>query len=76
MTKTDPKNNIQKSYSAYGKVLGLLIQAIILMTFFALVGNWADKYFEHKVKFLTIVGVFIGMAIGFYNLIKNSLKEK
>jgi F0F1-type ATP synthase assembly protein I len=45
------------------------------MLVFAFAGNWADKYFQHKMKFLTILGVFLGMSVGFYNLIKNGLDK-
>jgi F0F1-type ATP synthase assembly protein I len=75
MAKSPQNNDLKKGYTAYGKILSLLFQAIILMLVFAFAGNWADKYFQHKMKFLTILGVFLGMSVGFYNLIKNGLDK-
>lgn len=71
MTEPKPDNDLKNSYAKYSKVLGLLIQLIIFMLLFTYLGNWIDKHFAHKIPFLTIIGVFIGMGIGFYNLIKN-----
>ena len=76
---TDPKINkeeITSSYAKYSKVLGLMVQIIIFMLIFNFLGNWIDKHFSHKVPYLTVIGVFIGITIGFYNLIKNFIKEK
>jgi F0F1-type ATP synthase assembly protein I len=75
MNEKEPNNDLNKSYSAYSKVLSLLIQVIIFMVIFAFSGNWLDNYFVHKIPYLTILGVFLGMGLGFYNLIKNSLKD-
>jgi F0F1-type ATP synthase assembly protein I len=76
MTDSEPNNDLKKGYAKYTKVLGLLFQLIILMLIFTFLGNWTDKHFAHKVPYLTIIGVFIGMIIGFYNLIKNSIQDK
>ena len=76
---TDPKQDkeeLTSSYAKYSKIFGLLVQLVIFMLIFTFLGNWVDKHFAHKVPYLTIVGVFIGMAIGFYNLIKNFMREK
>ncbi|MGD9898374.1 MAG: AtpZ/AtpI family protein [Calditrichaceae bacterium] len=37
--------------------------------FFAVAGNWVDKKFDHQPLFL-IIGVFVGLILGFYNMIK------
>jgi F0F1-type ATP synthase assembly protein I len=75
MNEKEPNNDLNKSYSAYSKVLSLLIQLIVFMVIFTFSGNWLDSYFVHKIPYLTILGVFLGMGLGFYNLIKNSLKD-
>jgi F0F1-type ATP synthase assembly protein I len=76
MTESDSNNDLKNGYAKYSKVLGLLIQLIIFMLIFTFLGNWIDQHYAHKIPYLTILGVFIGMAIGFYNLIKNSIQDK
>lgn len=76
MTESPPNNDLKKSYTKYTKVLVMLFQIIILMLIFTFLGNWIDKKYEHKTPYLTIIGVFFGMGIGFYNMIKNAFKEK
>jgi len=70
------KEELTNSYAKYSKIFGLLVQLIIFMLIFTFSGNWVDKHYAHKIPYLTVVGVFIGMTIGFYNLIKNFMKEK
>jgi F0F1-type ATP synthase assembly protein I len=76
MIESEPNNDLKNGYAKYSKVLGLLIQLIVFMLIFTFSGSWIDKYYAHKIPYLTILGVFIGMAIGFYNLIKNSIQDK
>ncbi len=76
MTNSEPNNDLKNGYAKYSKIIGLLIQIILFMLIFTYLGNWADKHYIHKVPYLTIIGVFIGMAIGFYNLIKNFTQDK
>ncbi len=76
MTESPPNNDLKKSYTKYTKVLVMLFQIIILMLIFTFLGNWIDKKYEHKTPYLTIIGVFVGMGIGFYNMIKNAFNEK
>jgi hypothetical protein len=76
MTLEKPDTDLQKSYSKYAKFMGLLIAIIVLMLVFTYAGIWADKYFHLKKPILTIIGLFIGLIIGFYNLIRGILKEK
>jgi F0F1-type ATP synthase assembly protein I len=76
MTELDSNNDIKKGYAKYSKVFGLLIQLIIFMLLFTYLGSWIDKHYAHKIPYLTIIGVFIGMVIGFYNLIKNFTQDK
>jgi hypothetical protein len=71
MTESPPNNDLKNGYAKYSKVFGLLIQLIVFMLIFTFSGSWIDKYYAHKTPYLTILGVFIGMAIGFYNLINN-----
>lgn len=74
LKKTD--TDLQKSYSKYAKYMGLLIAMIVLMLVFTYAGIWVDKHFLLKKPIFTIIGVFIGLSIGFYNLIRGILKEK
>jgi len=76
MTESTPNNDLKKSYTKYTKILVMLFQIIILMLIFTFLGNWIDKKYEHKIPYLTIIGVFVGMGIGFYNMIKNAFNEK
>lgn len=70
MSEQDDNKEIQKSYAKYAKFMGLLIGAIVTMLIFTYLGNWADKHWQFKKPILTMVGLFIGLTIGFYNLIK------
>lgn len=75
MTEENSNNELKKSYTTYSKVLSLLIQVIIFMVIFTFGGHWLDTKFENKIPYFTLTGVFLGMGLGFYNLIKNFLKE-
>lgn len=75
MSEQDDNKEVQKSYAKYAKFMGLLIAAIVTMLLFTYLGNWADKHWQFKRPILTMVGLFIGLAIGFYNLIKGIQKE-
>ncbi len=65
LSKSDESNAFRKAgpylnigYTLFGSIL-----------FFAYLGYWVDKWFGKKPLFL-IIGLFLGLFGGFYNMIK------
>ena len=69
----DSGSSLGQAYRKAGPYLSLGIEfiAAILLCLFA--GRWLDSKLD-TVPFLMLFGAFLGMAAGFYNLYKTSLR--
>ncbi len=61
-----------KDFGRYGAV-GLEMAALVFVG--VKIGEWADAYFGTE-KIFTLVGVLLGIAAGFYSLIKLTRRAK
>lgn len=70
MTKNnEPKNEISRSFRKAAPYLNIGYTLIGAIIFFAFAGSYIDKKTQSGPLYL-IIGVFIGLILGFYNMIK------
>lgn len=60
-----------------GPYLGLGLQLAVIIVVMVFIGDWLDSKFKTNYLF-TLVGGFVGIGVGIYNLIKtvNDLEKK
>lgn len=69
---SDPDNSrsaLSKAYQELGPYLGIGIQFMLSLFLCIILGYWLDDRYETSPLFI-LIGVFLGMFAGFYNLFK------
>lgn len=67
--KPEYDSGFAKSFREVGPYLGLGLQLAITIVAMVFLGSWLDKKFQTGYLF-TLIGGFIGISAGIYNLIK------
>jgi len=73
----DKKPAFQHAFRKAGPYLNISYTLIGAMALFGYIGNWLDKKFGVE-PYLLLIGIFIGLVLGYYNMIKviQSLDKK
>ena len=64
-----PGFKIQYAFKKAAPYLNISYALLGGMAFFGFIGHWLDKKFATE-PYLLLVGIFIGLALGYYNMIK------
>lgn len=70
--KNDPdesRSALSRVYQELGPYLGIGIQFVLSLLLCIILGYWLDDHYDSSPLFI-LIGVFLGMFAGFYNLFK------
>ena len=61
---------MEKESNNYLKYTGIAFQMIAIICVFAFLGNWADRYFQHSIQWVTALSCVLGVFLSIYQVIR------
>ena len=70
------KDKGEPNFKQYAKYSALVFNMVFMVGGSGWLGYWLDKRYEHKIPYLTIILLFLGIFVSLYQIIRQSKADE